>query len=102
MSTPEVILSEKREGTPQAGGVKRGRKSKTSSEDPARFFLGKAGSSSGRPDLGEEATDENQALIRAFQQSGVIYVVTSYRVEAEVQGGIPILVKRPLQKQQAH
>jgi hypothetical protein len=38
-------------------------------------------------------------LIKAFRsKGGVIYVVTAFRAEAEVQGGNPILVKRPLEK----
>lgn len=78
---------------------KRTRKSRQSAEGMSRFFLGKAGASSGRPELGEEVTDENQALIKAFQHSGLVYVLMAYRVEAEVQEGTPILVKRPLLKQ---
>lgn len=101
MSTAIAPLPEKRQDAPKIEGAKRGRKSRPPTEDASRFFLGKAGSS-GRPELGEEASDESQALIKAFQQAGVIHVVTSYRVEAEVQGGIPILVKRPLQRQQGH
>jgi hypothetical protein len=80
---------------------KKTRRSRQNGEEMPRFFLGKASASSGRPELGEEATDENQALIKAFQQTGVIYVIHTYRVEAEVQEGIPTLVKRPLLKQQA-
>lgn len=79
---------------------KKPRKSRQSAEGTPRFFLSKAGAQNGRPELGEEAGDENQALIKAFQQSGVIHVLMSYRVEAEIQEGTPVLVKRPLQKQQ--
>ncbi len=79
---------------------KKPRKSRQPADGSPRFFLSKAGSANGRPELGVEAPDENQALIKAFQQSGVIHVLVSYRVEAEVQGGTPILVKRPLLKQQ--
>lgn len=78
---------------------RRSKKSRQPTEESARYFLGKAGPASARPELGEEAPNENQALIKAFQQTGVIYVVMSYRAEAEIQGGNPILVKRPLQKQ---
>lgn len=80
--------------------TRKKRKSKQSAEGTPRFFLSKAGAQNGCPELGEEAGDENQALIKAFQQSGVIHVLMSYRVEAEIQGGTPTLVKRPLQKQQ--
>lgn len=77
---------------------KKGRRSRVV-EETARFFLAKDGSSPQKPELGEEAQTESDALIKAFQQkSGVIYVVTAFRAEAEIQGGSPVLVKRPLTK----
>jgi hypothetical protein len=79
-------------------GPKRGRKSRPT-EEVARYFLAKEGSSPAKPELGEETGSMTDALIKAFQtKGGVIYVVSSYRAEADVQGGNPILVKRPLQK----
>jgi LAS superfamily LD-carboxypeptidase LdcB len=78
--------------------AKRGRRSRQA-EVVARFFLAKEGTSPTKPELGQEAQNESDALIKAFQsKGGVIYVVTAYRAEAEVQGGNPILVKRPLEK----
>ncbi len=78
--------------------AKKGRKAR-GSEETARFFLAKDGSSPQKPELGEEAQTESEALIKAFQQkTGVIYVVTAFRAEAEIQGGSPVLVKRPLTK----
>ena len=68
------------------------------SEEVARYFLAKDGSTPAKPELGEEAQSESDALIKAFRSKGVIYVVTAFRAEAEVQGGNPILVKRPLEK----
>lgn len=77
--------------------AKRPRKSRSIEE--ARYFLAKEGSSPSKPELGEEAQNESGALIQAFQsKERVIYVVMSYQAEAEVQGGAPVLVKRPLQK----
>ncbi len=77
---------------------RRGRRSRPSEEVP-RFFLAKDGTSPAKPELGEEADNESDALIKAFRsKGGVIYVVTAYRAEAEIQGGNPILVKRPLEK----
>jgi hypothetical protein len=78
--------------------AKRGRKSRPA-EEIARYFLAKDGSSPVKPELGEEVKSEIDALIKAFQSKGnVIYIVTCFQAEAEVQGGNPILVKRPLQK----
>ena len=82
----------------QPQSSRRGRKTRQP-EEVARFFLAKEGSSPSKPELGLEAECESDALIKAFQsKGGVIYVVTAYRAEAEVQGGNPVLVKRPLEK----
>lgn len=82
----------------QPSSSKRGRRSRQP-EEVARFFLAKEGSSPAKPELGQEAENESDALIKAFQsKGGVIYVVTAYQAEAEVQGGNPVLVKRPLEK----
>lgn len=99
----DITQTKTTEAPPQqlpAGPVaKKGRKAR-GSEETARFFLGKEGSTPQKPELGEEAQTESDALIKAFQQkTGVIYVVTAFRAEAEIQGGSPVLVKRPLTKQ---
>jgi hypothetical protein len=83
---------------PALPAAKKGRKARAT-EGTARFFLAKESSSPQKPELGEEAQTESDALIKAFQQkTGVIYVVTAFRAEAEIQGGCPVLVKRPLTK----
>ena len=85
-------------GAVNPGAPKRPRKPRAS-EEVARYFLAKDGSTPAKPELGEEAQSESDALIKAFRsKGGVIYVVTAFRAEAEVQGGNPILVKRPLEK----
>ena len=78
---------------------KRTRRTRQQSEEVARYFLAKEGSSPTKPELGEEVSSEGEALIKAFQsKSGVVYVLHAYKAEAEMQGGSPILVKKPLQK----
>lgn len=99
MATSSLAVVEEKPKEQPPDTPRRARKSRQPGEESARYFLGKAGSPSARVELGDEVPNENQALIKAFQQAGVIYVVMSYRVEAEIQGGNPILVKRPLQKQ---
>jgi hypothetical protein len=85
-------------GAVTPGAPKRPRKPRAS-EEVARYFLAKDGSTPAKPELGEEAQSESDALIKAFRsKGGVIYVVTAFRAEAKVQGGNPILVKRPLEK----
>lgn len=94
---PRVSEATQRE-VPATPAAKKGRRAR-GSEETSRFFLAKEGSSPQKPELGEEAQTESDALIKAFQQKmGVIYVLTAFRAEAEIQGGNPVLVKRPLTK----
>ena len=95
--TPED-LPQSVNGAVTPGASKRPRKPRAS-EEVARYFLAKDGSTPAKPELGEEAQSESDALIKAFRsKGGVIYVITAFRAEAEVQGGNPFLVKRPLEK----
>ena len=65
----------------------------------ARYFLAKEGSSPEKPELGAEAANEGEALIKAFQtKSGLLYSIVVYKAEAEMQGSSPTLVKRLVRK----
>ena len=78
---------------------RRTRRSRQQTEEIVRYFLAKEGSSPEKPELGAEAASEGEALIKAFQsKNGVIYTLLAYKAEAEIQGGSPTLVKRPLRK----
>jgi len=78
---------------------RRTRRSRQQTEEVARYFLAKEGSSIEKPELGVEVASEGEALIKAFQsKNGVIYTVLAYKAEAEIQGGSPTSVKRPLRK----
>ena len=71
----------------------------STTEEVVRYFLAKDGSSPEKPELGVEVASEGEALIKAFQsKNGVIYTLLAYKAEAEIQGGSPTLVKRPLRK----
>ena len=84
---------------PESREQRRTRKSRQQMEEVVRYFLAKEGSSIEKPELGVEVASEGEALIRAFQsKNGVIYTVLAYKAEAEIQGGSPTLVKRPLRK----
>jgi hypothetical protein len=99
MGTAAVTTMPAQPATRKSDRPRRARRSRQQSEEVARYFLLKDGSSPGKPELGEEVTSEGEALIKAFQsKSGVVYVLHSYKAEAEMQGGSPTLVKRPLQK----
>jgi len=59
---------------------------------PGWIDAGKAGTWRG-------GTERKRRLDQSLSvEGGVIYVVTAFRAEAQVQGGNPILVKRPLEK----
>ena len=86
---------------PAAPSVEPRRRRRAGHEDDqqARYFLAKEGSSPEKPELGAEAANEGEALIRAFQtKSGLLYSVVVYKAEAEIQRGSPTLVKRPVRK----
>ena len=86
---------------PAAPSVEPRRRRRAGHEDDlqARYFLAKEGSSPEKPELGAEAANEGEALIKAFQtKSGLLYSIVVYKAEAEIQGGSPILVKRPVRK----
>jgi len=78
---------------------RRTRRPRQQAEEVVRYFLAKEGSSVEKPELGVEVASEGEALIKAFQsKNGVIYTVLAYKAEAEILGGSPTLVKRPLHK----
>ena len=83
----------------QASEPRRARRPRQQTEEVVRYFLAKEGSSVEKPELGVEVASEGEALIKAFQsKNGVIYTVLAYKAEAEIQGGSPMLVKRPIRK----
>ena len=98
----ETATAKGAEAQPAVGAVaepKRGRRGRQQTEETVRYFLAKEGSSPEKPELGVEAANEGEALIKAFQsKNGVVYAVLAYKAEAEIQGGSPTLVKRPLRK----
>jgi hypothetical protein len=99
MSTATVTAVPAQGSATLSARPRKARRSRQQSEEVARYFLAKDGSSPSKPELGEEVSSEGEALIKAFQsKSGIVYVLHAYKAEAEMQGGSPILVKRPLQK----
>ena len=83
----------------QLAEARRARRPRQQTEEIVRYFLAKEGSSPEKPELGAEVASEGEALIKAFQsKNGVIYTLLAYKAEAEIQGGSPTLVKRPLRK----
>jgi hypothetical protein len=99
METVQTTVSEAKSPAATRVDSKRGRRSRQQSEETVRYFLAKEGSAPEKPELGAEVANEGEALIKAFQsKNGVIYALLAYKAEAEIQGGSPTLVKRPLRK----
>jgi hypothetical protein len=99
METTAPVSPESQDKSNNTAESKRGRRARQQTEEVARYFLAKEGSSIEKPELGQEIASEGEALIKAFQsKSAVIYTLLAYKAEAEMQGGSPTLVKRPLRK----
>ena len=99
MATAAVSLPRNEQLPAPAAEPNRRRKRGHEEDQQARYFLAKEGSSPEKPELGAEAANEGEALIKAFQsKNGVIYTLLAYKAEAEMQEGSPTLVKRPIRK----
>ncbi len=63
-----------------------------------RYFLPKSGSSSEKPELGQEMTTEGEALIQAFKSGQVFYTVVAWRAVPEINGNEPRITKQALSR----
>jgi hypothetical protein len=99
METTAAKVAEIQPASVQPAEPRRPRRPRQQTEEIVRYFLAKEGSSPEKPELGAEVASEGEALIKAFQsKNGVVYTLLAYKAEAEIQGGSPTLVKRPLRK----
>jgi hypothetical protein len=99
METTVARVAEIQPQSTQVSKPRSTRKSRRQVEERIRYFLAKDESTIEKPELGAEVPSEGEALIKAFQsKNGVIYTVLAYKAEAELQGGSPTLVRRPLRK----
>jgi hypothetical protein len=99
MEAAVAKVAETQSASSQPVEPRRPRRSRQQTEEVVRYFLAKEGSSPEKPELGAEVATEGEALIKAFQsKNGVIYTLLAHKAEAEIQGGSPTLVKRPLRK----
>jgi hypothetical protein len=99
METTAAKVAEIQPASVQPAEPRRPRRPRQQTEEIVRYFLAKEGSSPEKPELGTEVASEGEALIKAFQsKNGVVYTLLAYKAEAEIQGGSPTLVKRPLRK----
>lgn len=66
--------------------------------DHVRYFLPKPGSSSDKPELGQEMTNEGEALVQAFKSGLVFYTLVAWRAVPEITGNEPKIVKQALNR----
>ena len=90
------------EGTAQHEGGKNGRADRRRrwemTSDNVRYFLPKSGSSSEKPELGQEMTNEGEALVQAFKSGQVFYTLVAWKAVPEITGNEPKIVKQALNK----
>ena len=82
-------------GAPERNG--RRRRSEMTSEN-VRYFLPKAGGSSEKPELGQEMTNEGEALVQAFKSGQVFYTLVAWKAVPEITGNEPKIVKQALSR----
>jgi len=63
-----------------------------------RYFLPKPSSSSEKPELGQEMTNEGEALVEAFKSGQVFYTVVAWKAAPEINGNEPKIVKQALSR----
>jgi hypothetical protein len=77
--------------TPERNG--RRRRQEMASEN-VRYFLLKSGSSTEKPELGQEMTNEGEALVQAFKSGQVFYTLVAWKAVPEINGNEPRIVKQ--------
>ncbi len=90
------------EGTTQQSAGKNGRGERRRrfemTSDNVRYFLPRSGSSSEKPELGQELTNEGEVLVQAFKSGQVFYTLVAWKAVPEIIGNEPKIVKQALNK----
>jgi hypothetical protein len=81
-------------GKPEAAPTRR--KKRGNEEGNLRYFLPRAGSSPGTPELGQEMASEGEALIEAFKSGQPFYTLTAWKAVPEVNGSNPVIVRQAI------
>lgn len=81
-----------------AANSRRGRRSPAAVER-VRYFLPKPGSAAERPELGQEAASEAEALIEAFRSTQIFYTLVAWSALPELNGSEAKITKRPLTRE---
>ncbi len=85
------------ESNPQEATRQNGRRRRWEmTSENVRYFLPKTGTSSERPELGQEMKNEGETLVQAFRSGQVFYTVVAWKAVPEVDGNEPRIVKQAL------
>lgn len=77
-------------------GDRRRRWEMTSAD--VRYFLIKPGTSSDKPELGREVTNEADALVEAFKTDQPFFTLVAWKAVSENENGTPRIVKEALKR----
>ena len=77
-------------------GDRRRRWEMTSAD--VRYFLIKPGTSSDKPELGREVTNEADALVEAFKTDQPFFTLVAWKAVSENENGTPLIVKEALKR----
>ncbi|HWH58378.1 MAG TPA: hypothetical protein VN682_12155 [Terriglobales bacterium] len=67
-------------------------------DENLRYFLPKPGSSSEKPELGQEIANEGEVLVQAFKSGQVFYTLLAWKAVPEISGNEPKIVKQALSR----
>ena len=90
--------SSPRSSTDASTNSRRRRRSAAAGER-VRYFLPKSGSSGEKPELGQEAAGEAEALVEAFRSTQVFYTLVAWSAVPELNGSEAKITKRPLARE---
>ncbi len=85
------------DGAGKNGRGERRRRREMTSEN-VRYFLPQSGNSGDKPELGQEMTNEGEALVQAFKSGQVFYTLVAWKAVPELTGNEPKIVKQALSR----
>lgn len=68
------------------------------SVENVRYFLPKTGTSTEKPELGQEIPSEGEVLVKAFKDGGVFYTLVAWNAATEMTEGGPKIIKQALKR----
>ena len=66
--------------------------------DNVRYFLPRPGSTSEKPELGQELDSEGRVLVEAFKSGQVFYTLVAWKAVPELTGSEPKIVKQAVSR----